>query len=82
MSSLFPTRNPVLNSILSEKLLSKEILPNGFGIGILNVHKRLELAFGDACSLEFINEENFATVKITVPDRNGGKKEKRTCFDY
>ena len=67
---------------LLEKLLSKEILPNGFGIGILNVHKRLELAFGDACSLEFINEENFATVKITVPDRNGGKKEKRTCFDY
>ena len=54
---------------LLEKLISKEILPNGFGIGILNVYKRLELAFGDSCKLEFINEENWATVKITVPEK-------------
>lgn len=62
---------------LLEKLISKEILPNGFGIGILNVYKRLELAFGDSCSLEFINEEMFATVKITVPDRTDAKRRDR-----
>lgn len=51
---------------LLEKLLSKEILPHGFGIGILNVNKRLELAFGNHYRLEFINQENFATAKIQI----------------
>lgn len=55
---------------LLEKLISKEILPNGFGIGILNVNKRLELAFGESYRLEFINEAGLATVKITVPMRS------------
>ena len=54
---------------LLEKLISKEILPNGFGIGILNVNKRLELAFGEFYRLEFFNEKELATVKITVPMR-------------
>ena len=55
---------------LLEKLISKEILPNGFGIGILNVNKRLELAFGESYRLEFFNEGELATVKITVPMRS------------
>lgn len=59
---------------LLEKLLSKEILPHGFGIGILNVNKRLELAFGNRYSLEFVNESPFAIVKIKIPAKTAESK--------
>lgn len=57
----------VFEEDLLEKLLYKKILPHGFGIGILNVHKRLDLAFGHSYSLEFFNQEPFAVVKISFP---------------
>lgn len=59
---------------LLEKLLRKEILPHGFGIGILNVHKRLELAFGHDFTLDFLNQKGFAIVKLTFPFYPGKKK--------
>lgn len=62
---------------LLKKLLTKEILPHGFGIGILNVNKRLELAFGNDYSLEFINRENFATAKIQIPFHNAMIQKER-----
>ncbi|HIU77721.1 MAG TPA: histidine kinase [Candidatus Pelethocola excrementipullorum] len=58
---------------LLEKLLSKKILPQGFGIGILNVNKRLELAFGSSYCLDFFNKDHFATAKITIPYKLEGR---------
>lgn len=49
------------------KLIAGKILPNGFGIGILNVNKRLELAFGSQYQLDFYNENEYAIVQITIP---------------
>lgn len=57
----------VFEEHLLQKLLSQEIIPHGFGIGILNVNKRLNLAFGDDYSMKFINQNNYATVSITIP---------------
>lgn len=49
-------------------------MPHGFGIGILNVHKRLELAFGHDFTLDFLNQKGFAIVKLTFPFYPGKKK--------
>ncbi len=54
-----------------EKLMSKEILPHGFGIGVLNVNSRLELAYGSDYSIEFTNVDDQAIVNITIPFRTG-----------
>lgn len=62
---------------LLNKLLCGEIQPHGFGIGILNVNKRLELAFGKNYSLNFYNSDSFAVVEITIPyilERQENKK--------
>ena len=49
------------------KLLLGKILPHGFGIGILNVNKRLELAFGESYKLSFFNKDDFAIAEIYIP---------------
>ena len=52
---------------LLNKLLSGEILPHGFGIGILNVWKRLSLTFDKNYTLDFYNENEFAIACISIP---------------
>lgn len=52
---------------LLNKLLSGEILPHGFGIGILNVWKRLSLTFDKNYKLDFYNEDTFAVASISIP---------------
>ena len=54
---------------LLQKLDSSEITPHGFGIGLLNIQKRLQLQFGPQYGLEFINDElhDLATVRIHLP---------------
>ena len=58
---------------LLEKLDSGETLPHGFGIGMLNIHKRLLIAYGSPCGLYLSNRddsvtgEQFAVVKIICP---------------
>ena len=54
-------------SSIGKKLESGEITPNGFGIGLLNIHSRIQLLFGDAYGLSFSNSDNIATVEILVP---------------
>lgn len=58
---------------LLDKLLSGEITPHGFGIGILNVYRRLNLTFGQRFRLSFYNENGFAVARISVP--NSTKEE-------
>ena len=58
---------------LLEKLDSREILPHGFGIGMLNIHKRLKIAYGDQYGLKLFNMEDentgeeYAVVHVTLP---------------
>lgn len=58
---------------LLEKLDSREILPHGFGIGMLNIHKRLKITYGDQYGLELFNKEDeetgeeYAVVHVVLP---------------
>ena len=56
-----------------EKLQSGEIQPHGFGIGILNIHRRLQLTYGEPYGLLLYNiedEETYeecAVAEIRIP---------------
>ena len=53
------------NDLLS-KLRDKTILPKGFGIGLLNIDRRLRLMYGRGCLFLF-NENHMATACIRLP---------------
>lgn len=59
------------------KLSRKEIAPHGFGIGLLNIQKRLQLQFGQEYGLTLRNNEIFdlAIVEIRIPGLPGEQKE-------
>ena len=65
---------------LLDKLLSGEITPHGFGIGILNVYQRLELTFGSEFRMELTNDDGFAIAKIYIP-RNTRRKNNDPSAD-
>ncbi len=48
------------------KLESGEIKPNGLGIGLLNVNKRIQLQFGEAYGLSFSNDELMDEAIVTM----------------
>ncbi|MBT9777912.1 sensor histidine kinase [Clostridium sp. MCC353] len=52
---------------LLEKLKTNEILPHGFGIGLLNIDKRLKLTFGDEYGLTLYNQDDLAVAMVTIP---------------
>lgn len=54
---------------LLQKLEENKIEVKGFGIGILNIHKRLQYTFGEGYGLSFENKEEKAIVAMTIPYR-------------
>ena len=52
---------------LLEKLQTNEITPHGFGIGLLNIDKRLKLTFGDGYGLTLYNQDDLAVAMVTIP---------------
>jgi two-component system sensor histidine kinase YesM len=54
---------------LLQKLSSEELTPHGFGIGLLNIQKRLQLQFGQDYGLTLKNDEmeNLAIVEVRIP---------------
>ena len=49
------------------KLEAHEIEPGGFGIGLLNIHERLQLTYGSDYGLALYNEDDRAVAKMTFP---------------
>jgi len=49
-----------------ESLKSNET-PAGFGIGLININRRLKILFGDNYSMLLCNEENGAKVELRIP---------------
>lgn len=55
------------------KLLAKDIRPNGFGVGMLNIHRRLQLTYGSDYGLTLFNQINpetgdeYALVRVKIP---------------
>ena len=66
-------------SNLLDKLLSKEIIPNGFGVGISNIHKRIQLTYGQDYGIRLYNLEDeltgeeYAVVQVKLPMIPTGK---------
>lgn len=54
---------------LLQKLEENKIEVKGFGIGILNIQKRLQYTFGEEYGLSFENKEEKAIVAMTIPYR-------------
>ncbi|WP_124065586.1 histidine kinase [Clostridium sp. E02] len=54
-------------SDLIHKIENKEILPQGSGVGLVNINSRLKLLYGDRYSLDFYNHDNMAVVLLTIP---------------
>lgn len=57
---------------LLERLESKEVTPNGFGVGLMNIQHRLRLTYGAAYGLQLINFEDddgeeYAIARILLP---------------
>lgn len=52
---------------LLQKLHNNEIQPHGFGIGLLNINKRLKLTFGDDYGLTLFNQDEQAVAMVTIP---------------
>lgn len=58
---------------LLEKLIQQEVLPHGFGIGLLNIHKRIKIAYGEKYGLHLLNMEDdetgeeYAVVQVFLP---------------
>lgn len=63
---------------LLDKLLSQEVMPHGMGIGIINIHKRLQLTYGPEYGLKLYNIENentgeeYAIAQVVMPKRHIG----------
>lgn len=52
---------------LLAKLESRQIEPHGFGIGLLNIQKRMEITFGAGYGLSLYNEEELAVARLIYP---------------
>lgn len=62
------------------KLKSHQVEPHGFGIGLLNIHERMQITYGDDYGLTLYNEEELAVARLDFPlpyppDRSGPRKE-------
>lgn len=60
------------------KLTEQKIEVKGFGIGILNIQKRLQYTFGEEYGLSFSNEDEKAIVTMTIPYQPA--EEENTMF--
>ena len=51
-----------------EKLASNKIVPHGFGIGIMNIQKRIHMIYGERYGIKLENmDEEHAMSEITLP---------------
>lgn len=53
-----------------EKLIDQQIIPHGFGIGILNIQRRIQMIYGNDYGINLKNiDEDHALSEITLPAR-------------
>lgn len=50
-----------------EKIKERHVVPQGFGIGLRNIHDRLQIAYGQQYGLTVSNEEDMAVVRVKLP---------------
>ena len=60
-----------------EKLISHQMIPHGFGIGILNIQKRIHMIYGNQYGIELKNvDEEHALSEIVLPVTKTQKGER------
>lgn len=52
---------------LMERLSDGTQNPHGFGIGLLNIHRRIQMMYGESFGLQVFNQDHFAVAEITLP---------------
>lgn len=52
---------------LLEQLLDGSKNAHGFGIGLVNIHQRIQMLFGTQYGLSFINRSNRAVAIVSIP---------------
>ena len=52
---------------LLSKIESREILPQGSGVGLVNINSRLKLLYGNNYGLNFYNKNGMAVVMLSIP---------------
>ncbi len=52
---------------LLSKLENRQIEPHGFGIGLLNIQKRMQITYGEGYGLTLYNEEELAVARLIYP---------------
>ena len=55
------------------KIQNQEIIPQGSGVGLINIDSRLKLLYGTHYGLNIYNEDGMAVVMLSIP-----KKQERT----
>lgn len=63
----------VFEENLMERLNSNTITPQGFGIGLLNIQRRLQLTYPQSTLRIYNIEDMWAVVEIAIPQTQGGK---------
>lgn len=65
---------PGIDEDVLSKLESGEIKPEGLGIGMRNIHRRVQYAFGPAYGLRVKNERGRTCVIVHLPDTRGAER--------
>ena len=58
---------PPMDERMLEKLASGEVQPRGLGIGLINIHKRIQLAFSPRYGLRIESREGMTRVHVDLP---------------
>lgn len=52
---------------LLDKLEREEVKPNGNGVGLLNIERRVKIQYGEQYGLRLYNEDDFAVAELIIP---------------
>lgn len=62
---------PPIDIHILEHLRDKTVIPNGNGVGLLNIDSRLRILFGESCGLSFENINGMTIVRFRIPLTSG-----------
>lgn len=64
---------------IMEALESQSIEGHGFGIGLMNIHQRIQLEYGDDYGLQIYNDDDEAVVRIHLPIKENEDAKNYDC---
>ena len=74
MEILVEDNGPGMDEDILEKLESGAIKPEGLGIGMRNIHRRVQYAFSSQYGLRVKSTPGHTQIIIRLPDTRGGSR--------